>query len=70
MLLFRAFVYILEAFTLWVVAICTFVALLTVAIKKEDQRQRAVHEYNCAHYGEAMNAHYDKDICPGRGNYQ
>lgn len=33
-------------------------------LDREAARQDAVREYNCQHYGEAINKHYGREVCP------
>lgn len=41
-----------------------FVMVVNVALEKEADRMDAVRDYNCAHYGAAINKHAGKEICP------
>ena len=38
-------------------------AVLT-GLQREAIRQDAVQEYNCKHYGAAINNHYGRELCP------
>ena len=38
--------------------------ILPVAIAREERRQDAVRAWNCQHYGDAINTHYGREICP------
>lgn len=51
--------------TILVVVIASFFAIiLREAYGRELDRQDAVREYNCKHYGAAINKHYGSEVCP------
>ena len=37
---------------------------LLEGLNREAERQDAVRQYNCTHYGEAINKHYGQELCP------
>ena len=40
---------------------------LLEGLNREADRQDAVRQYNCTHYGAAINKHYGQDLCPSNG---
>lgn len=49
---------------LTIVGIVVFVLVVKTAFAREMTRQDAVRAWNCQHYGEAINKHYGREICP------
>lgn len=37
---------------------------LSVGLDRESDRLDKVREYNCQHYGQAINKHYGEELCP------
>jgi len=48
---------------LWAALIFIWAAIFA-AIDKEAERAEAVRDYNCQHYGAAINRFYDSEVCP------
>jgi len=40
-----------------------FTMVLIEGLNREAKRQEAVAEYNCKHYGAAINKHYGRTVC-------
>lgn len=43
---------------------CGFAWALVEGLNREADRQDAVREYNCKHYGAAINKTYGQELCP------
>lgn len=44
--------------------LCSMGWALLEGLKREADRNEAVREYNCKHYGAAVNKHYGQKLCP------
>lgn len=47
-----------------ILVMAAFVAVLRLAIDREEKRLDAVRESNCAAYGVEINGYYGREICP------
>lgn len=47
--------------------LCGFGFAVIEGLSREAKRQDVVREYNCKHYGAAINKHYGREVCLGAG---
>lgn len=50
------------------ICMAAFWYIVPLAIDREIARQDAVREYNCKHYGEAINKQAGSEVCPPTPN--